>query len=110
LLLSELTQAQLTAVRQTQQQPRGPVTQRRACVEQLQPSGRHQMDQHVQPIVEVDHEQLAAAPDTGHGHAVDRAQRRVEAAQRVDPRRQHRLDLGSRDRRPDQTGGDLDLR
>ena len=41
---AELAQAQLAPVGEPQQEPRRPVAQRRARVEQLQPAGRHQMD------------------------------------------------------------------
>ena len=48
LLGAELAQAQLAPVLEPDQQPRGAVAQRRALVPQLQPPGRHQVDQHDQ--------------------------------------------------------------
>ena len=60
---------------QPHQQPRGPVAQRRPRVEQLQAPGGHQVDHEREVAVELDHEQLAPAPD-----ALERAGPRARSA------------------------------
>ena len=67
------------------------------------------MDLERQITVELDYEQLPAAPDALEPAPLERGERRVERLQRVDARRQRRLDLGAGDGGTDQAGGDLDL-
>ena len=52
--------AQLAIAGQPEQQPRRPVAQRRALGMQLQPAGRHQVQQHDEVVVELEQQQLAA--------------------------------------------------
>ena len=57
------------------------------------------MDLDREVAVELDHEQLPAAPDALEPPPLERGQRRVERLQRVDARRQRGLDLGAGDGR-----------
>ena len=74
LLGAELAQPQLAPVVEPDQQPRGAVAQRGALVPELQPSGRHQVDQHDQ-LAGLDDQHLAHPPDAG-----DRRCRRARRA------------------------------
>ena len=58
LLGAELAQPQLAPVLEPDQEPRGPVAQRGPLVEDLQPPGRHQVDQQRQ-VAELDDGHLA---------------------------------------------------
>ena len=65
LLGPELAQAQLAAVLEPDQHPRGPVFRRGPLVEDPQPPRRHQVDQQGQ-VAELDHRHLADPPHPGH--------------------------------------------
>ena len=67
-----------------------------ALVEQLQAPGAHEVHEHVQVAADVDDEVLADAPHALDRAAVERVQRRVERLERVDARRQRRLDRRAR--------------
>ena len=108
LLGAELAQAQLAAVVEPDQQPRGAVAQRRALVEQLQPAGRHQVDEQRQ-VAGLDDEHLADAPHAVQLAAGERVERRVERLQRDHARRQRGLDARARDAGRQAARGDLDF-
>ena len=105
LLGAELAQAQLAAVGEPDQHPRGAVAQRRPLVEQLQPPGRHQVDQQGERARAV----AGRTRPTGilpiRRTPVDPARRParraagLEGLQRGHPGRQRRLDLGALERR-----------
>ena len=59
---------------------------------ELQPPGRHQVQQQHEVVLEVEHEQLAAPAHARERLAVDRLERRVEGLQSVDAGREARLD------------------
>src|SRR3954464_4638392 len=109
LARAEFAQAQLVAVRQADEQPRSAIAQRGALVEELQAPGRHEVHQQGEVAREVDDEVLAHAPHAGDGGALDRVQRRVEGLQRVDARRERRLDDDTPQRGIQPACGDLDL-
>ena len=95
---------------QPEQQPRRLVAQRGALGLQLDPSGRHQVDEHDQVALDLQREQLAAPPHAGERAALERVQRRVERLERVDAGRERRLDRLPGQRRGQPAGRDLHLR
>jgi hypothetical protein len=109
LVGAELTQAQLATVVDAHQQPRGTVAQPGALVVELQPAGGHQVHQQREIVADVDDHMLADPPHAGDPLAVERRQRRIERLQRVDARRERRLDAGAAQRVVKPTRGDLDL-
>ena len=108
LLGPVLAQAQLAAVLEPDQDPRGAVFERGPLVVVAQPAGRHQVDQQRQ-VAELDDGQLADPPHPGQLAARQRLERRVEGLHHVHPRRQRRLDPGAGERRVQAPHGDLDL-
>jgi hypothetical protein len=50
------------------------------------------MQHHDEVVVELEQQQLPAPRDAGERPALERVQRRVERLERVDPRRERRLD------------------
>ena len=77
LLGAELLQAQLPTVLDPNEHPRGPVAQRGALVEQLQPSGGHQVDEQ-RELPGVDGEHLADPADASDLEAGERVERWIE--------------------------------
>ena len=102
LLGAELAQAQLAPALEPDQQPRGPVAQRRPVVPELEPSRRHQVDQDDQ-LARVDHEHLAGPAHAGDRPARERVERRVERLHRDHARARART--RSPRRRSRATGG-----
>jgi hypothetical protein len=92
LLGPELAHAQLAPAGQPQQKPRRPVAHRRALGVQLEPPRRHQVQQHDELVVELEHEQLAAPAHARQLATLERVQRRVERLQRVDAGGERGLD------------------
>ena len=109
LARAELAQAQLVAVGEPDEQPRGAIAQRGALVEELQAPGRHEVHEQGEVAGEVDHDVLADPPHAGDGGALDRVQRRVEGLQRVDARGERRLHDDAAQRGIQPACGDLDL-
>ena len=108
LLRPELAQAQLAAVLEPDQHPRGAVFERGALVVAAQPPGRHQVDQQGE-VAELDHRHLADPPHRGQLAAGQRVERRVEGLHHVHPGRQRRFHRRAGQRRVEAAHGDLDL-
>ena len=108
LLRAELAQPQLPAVLEPHQDPRGAVAQRRSAVEELEPAGRHQVDEQRQ-VAGLDGEHLADAAHAVQLTAGERLERRVERLQGDEPRRERRLHARARDAGRQAACGDLDL-
>src|SRR4051794_18572908 len=109
LLRAELAQAQLAPVVDPQQEPGRAVAQRGALVEELQPPGRHEVEEHREIARDVHDEVLAAPPDARDRRALERVQRRVERLQRVDARRERGLDRRAAQGGVEAARRDLDL-
>ena len=84
LLRPELAQPQLPAVLEADEDARRLVSQRRARVEQLQPPGRHQVDEEHE-VAGLDGQHLADPPDAVELPAREGVERRVERLQRTSP-------------------------
>ena len=108
LLRPVLAQAQLAAVLEPDQHPRGAVFERGALVVPAQAPGRHQVDQQGE-VAELDHRQLADPPHRGQLAAGQRLERRVEGLHHVHPGRQRRFHRRAGQRRVEAAHGDLYL-
>ena len=113
LLGAELAQAQLSIAGEPDQHARGAVLHRRALLVDHHPARRHQVHEQRQRPERVglglEQEQLPAPAHVAEDGAVQRAQRRVERLEHVDPRRHHRLDRLAGQRRGQAAGDDLHL-
>src|SRR5215211_5229800 len=108
LLGAELAQAQLAAAGEPHQHPRAAVLQRRSLVEQLEPAGRHQVDEQ-RELARLDDGHLADPAHTRDPLAGERIERRVEALHRHHPGRHGGLDLGAIEPRRQAARGYLDF-